>query len=159
MLVTIVTIMLSFADFQMPGLRRIAIIDPADLPPLIREMAVSGIVPVISSPVRDIDFTGDAELSFSKSKDGKESTTLSFTSSDCIPFYDVSFIVEDQMGQRRVVGALEPPFPLLNVERTTAGGPGQRRRTDYTVTWPGYPPEVTVYLDDDNTLPIRDHKD
>ena len=148
--------MLSSADFQMPGLRRIAIIDPADLPPLIREMAASGIVPVISSPTRDIDFFGDAVLAFTRSEDGKESTTLSFSSSDCIPFYDVAFIVEDQMRQRRVVGALEPPFPVLKVVRTTAGAPGQKRSTDFSVIWPGFPPEVTAYLDDDDRLPIRD---
>lgn len=146
--------MVSFTDFQIPGLRRIAFIDPADLPPFIREMAKTGIQPVIASPLRDIDFFGEAVLSFTLSKDGKEQTKLSFSSSDSIPFRDVAFVVEDQLGQRRVVGSLEPPFPKLDVVKTTGGGPGQKRNTEYTVTWTGYPPEVTVYMDDDKHLPV-----
>ena len=145
--------MVSFIDLQIPGLRRIAFIDHADLPPFIREMARTGIQPVIAAQVRDVDFFGDAELSFSLSKDGKEQTTLTFSSSDDIPFYDVAFVVEDQMGKRRVVGSLEPPFPKLEVARTTGSGPGQKRKTEYTVTWTGYPPEVTVFMEDDHKLP------
>lgn len=148
--------MLDANNFLMPGIRRIAIVDPTDLPPFIRQMDLSGIMPVIAAPVRDIDFFGDAELSLSIDKEGKTITSLSFFSSDAVPFYDVAFVVEDQMKQRRVVGALEPPFPVVKVEKTTAPAPGQRRRTQYSVTWAGRPPEVVVWLDDDDNLPLRD---
>ncbi len=147
--------MFELRNFQMPGLRRIAYLDPADLPPNIRHMAAAGMKPVITSPTSDIEFFGDAELTFSLSKDGKLLTTLTFLSSDYFPHFDMAFIVEDRMGQRRLIGAWEIPFPIVKVDSTTAKAPGQRRQTEYTITWAGYPPEVTVWLDEDNLRPLR----
>ena len=129
--------MLDKDNFLISGLRRIAYVRSSDLPRHIRRIF------------------GDSKLEFSRSKDGKETSTLTFSSSDDIPLHDIAFIAQDRSGHRRIVGALEAPFPMVAVSESTGGSAADRRATTYTVTWAGRPAHVVIWMDDDNRLPIR----
>lgn len=154
-ILTDVTPMLDTDNLLIPGLTRIAYVKCSDLPRHIRRMAQAGIIPTVSVESVDIDFFGDSKLEFSRSKDGKETSTLTFSSSDDIPLHDIAFIAQDRSGHRRIVGALEAPFPMVAVSESTGGSAADRRATTYTVTWAGRPAPVVIWMDDDNRLPIR----
>ena len=151
-IVTDVTPMLDTDNLLIPGLTRIAYVKCSDLPRHIRRMAQAGMIPTVSVESVDIDFFGDSKL---RSKDGKETSTLTFSSSDDIPLHDIAFIAQDRSGHRRIVGALEAPFPMVAVSESTGGSAADRRATTYTVTWAGRPAPVVIWMDDDNRLPIR----
>ncbi len=155
MIVTHVTLMLDTTNFLMPGLRRIAMVNTADLPKHIRMMNEADIVSTITAATTDVDFFGEAKLAYSRSKDGKQLASLSFMSSDYIPAKDVAFIVENQSRQRMIVGALEAPFPMVSIEDSSGSSPSDRRATAYTVTWAGRPAPVNVWMKDDDCLPVR----
>ena len=154
-IVTHVTLMLDTNNFLMPGLRRIAMVSIADLPKHIRMMNAADIVSTIIAPTTDIDFFGEAKLAYSRSKEGKELSTLTFMSSVDIPAKDIAFVVEYQSRQRLIVGALEAPFPMVAVEDSSGSSPTDRRATAYTVTWAGRPAPVNVWMADDDSLPVR----
>ncbi len=67
--------MLDTDNLLIPGLTRIAYVKCSDLPRHIRRMAQAGIIPTVSVESVDIDFFGDSKLEFSRSKDGKETST------------------------------------------------------------------------------------
>lgn len=74
----------------------------ADLPKHIRMMNAADIVSTIIAPTTDIDFFGEAKLAYSRSKEGKKLSTLTFMSSDDIPAKDIAFVVENQSRQRLI---------------------------------------------------------
>lgn len=136
-------------NFLMPGLRRIAYLKTADLPQNIRMMSDAKINPAVAAPATDINFFGSADLSYSKSKDGKKVSTLTFSSSDSIPLNDIAFIVENQSRQRFIIGALEAPFPKIELKSNTGGSPSDKRADVYSVTWAGCPTRIDACCFDD----------
>lgn len=147
--------MKSNEDFIIPGLRSIGWLRTKDLPPHIRFMSRAGMIPVITASVTDISFFGSAELSFSGGEGRKQESTLKFSSSDGFPQEDISFIVELRSHRRFVIGALEPPFPQIEISAETGAKPSDKSAVSYTVKWAGKPTRVSVFLSEDKALPLR----
>lgn len=147
--------MRSNEDFIIPGLRSIGWLRTKDLPPYMRFMSRSGMIPVITASVTDISFFGSAELSFSGGKGRKQESSLKFSSSDSFPLEDISFIVELRSRRRYLIGALEPPFPQVEVSADAGAKPSDKSAVSFTVKWAGKPARVSVFLAEDRKLPLR----
>lgn len=126
-------------QFSLPGLRRVAAINPDALPSDIRKMQLAGMIPVIAASPSMMNIFGDSLLEFSKDADNKLSCSLSFSSLVLLPNIPTAFIAEDRMGQCRLIGALEPPFPKVSYTYSSGKSSADKREINYKVEWEGVP--------------------
>lgn len=134
--------------WHIPSLKAVYILPASALSPFARETYLStGHYPVIASPQK-LPSVRRASLASEEQSSGiGGKSTLTFTTDTPIPLDGpLAFIAETHIqGLRYLVGAFEPPFPLIKIEATTGSRPSDTAAATVTVTWP-FPPIPTLVL-------------
>lgn len=117
--------------FSLPGIKTIGYLYVSLLTPNLIMRAQAGI-PITIPRFTELDFSGEPECTCEtvNAKNGcEEHATLSFVSQTRLsPEADYAFVVVDCHNNTYLIGAQEPPFPIMN--RTTSfGSPAGEPRT------------------------------
>lgn len=141
--------------FSIPGLRQVAAIPFDALTPDIRRMRIAGMTAQVSAIPTMMYIFGESSLEWEIGADGKRSASLSFYSLESLPNSPFAFVAEDRMGIRWLVGAMEPPFPVVSVSATSGKGSADSRAILYKVEWEGTPIICNCRFPSDISLPLR----
>lgn len=138
---------------HLPGLRKIAYFDSAQVPAEATIIANTGQPVTIAALPVVVNTYGTPELTESLQADGTHKTTLKFSTLDTIPPHGIAFIAEKQDHSRHLIGTSSLPPIAIEYERTT-GTQTSPAGYEYTITWSRPPIPVTVWLPEDITAPI-----
>lgn len=129
------------APLCIPSLSAVYVLPCAWLSPDIRILALSAVRPVVAAEPLRLHIFGKASLTYEASVgDLSAKTELRFhcaapVESPC----PVAFIAETPDGILRLVGAAEPPFPVVKSSASTGESPSAAASVEVTVSWSSRP--------------------
>lgn len=122
----------------LPGITSIGYALCADLPPAIPFTALAGCPVDMPEQVISVPFSGSptCEAVASTVDHGqKETVTLQFATACRLPHHmRLAFVVGTADGQRYLIGAKEPPFPICEVSFSTGSAEGDPAVSSVKVT-------------------------
>ncbi len=142
-------------QISIPGLRQVAAISFDALPHDIRRMRIAGMTAHVAAIPAMMNIFGDSSIEWEIDADGRRSASLSFYSLEILPNGHFAFVAEDRMGNRWLVGAMEPPFPKVSVSASSGKGSADSRAILYKVEWEGTPIICNCRFPSDISLPLR----
>lgn len=113
---------------SLPGIKSIGFVETEKLSPNVMLKGICEIPVAVYADVTDVTFVSapTCVLGDEYDKHGRlQTVTLNFATNDYIPMYKrLAFIVTDVNGQSYLIGAKEPPFPVmkLSINFGTPGG-------------------------------------
>lgn len=118
-----------------PGISKIYFLNTSDLPPFLRHFPdnFATRLPVIPNLM---DFSGVPLFSYSQS--AEPASHLEFFSESLLRNAHYAFIAVDMHHRNWLIGALEPPFPKIEIEASTADFSG-KAGFSYKISWPNLP--------------------
>lgn len=141
---------------NLPSIKNASHIDTRDITPQIRMIFASYSRPVLHVTPGHIPLHGDNALQVTYDDSKRQwNTQLTLTTERKAPLAPhPAFIVELRDGSRHLIGAAEPPYPIVKHTHTTGANPTQTHQHTYTITWPHPPIPVTTWMPGDITRPI-----
>lgn len=123
---------------RLPGIRRIWMKQGSDLGENLQMRQEAGIPISVYDPGEEVGFSGTATAEWTTEYDNNGSSgsvTLKFTTCSPIRLYNRVFVIEDNNGDRWLIGAREKPYPTLKSTRTTGTETGDAAVWTHEVKW------------------------
>lgn len=113
---------------SLPGIFKIGFLECSKLAPQLALKSIAGVPIAILTDITNIKFSGEptCEAVSDINNNGRvEKTTLKFVTTQKIPDnLHLAFVVQCVNGENYIMGAKEPPFPIIKITKVTGTASG-----------------------------------